>query len=65
MNDDLRVPGKGALPSTPGKLELRRLLLEQFHEDSMDRHGLGNGQVRILSRLLVPAVCQRTHKAIF
>jgi hypothetical protein len=64
MTDDRRVPGKSELPLTPGKLELRRLLLEQFHEDSADRHGLDDGQVRILSRLLVPAVSKRTKKAI-
>jgi hypothetical protein len=62
MTDDRRVPGKSTLPLTPDKLELRRLLLEQFHEDSMDRHGLDNGQVRILSRLLTPAVSPRTNK---
>lgn len=63
MTNDQRVPGDGKPPLTPGKLELRRLLLEQFYEDSVDRHGLDDGQVRILSRLLVPAVSPRTNKA--
>jgi len=63
MTDDRRVPGKSKLPLTPGKLELRGLLFEHLYEDSVDRHGLDDGQVRILSRLLVPAVSPRTNKA--
>jgi hypothetical protein len=63
MTDDRRVPSKSELPLTPGKLELRGLMLEHPYEDSVDRHGLDKGQVRILSRLLLPAVSPRTNKA--
>jgi hypothetical protein len=63
MTDDRRAPGNATLPSTPNKLELRRLLLEQFYEDSVDRHGFDHEQVRILSRLLVPAVAPGRNKS--
>lgn len=61
MNDDRTVsnPGKMVLPAN--KLELRRLLLEQFYEDSVNRHG-DNGQIRILSRLLSQERPLRAHK---
>jgi hypothetical protein len=52
---------RGKAPLTPGKLELRRLLLEQFYEDSVDRNGPESHQVRILSRLLMPADASRAH----
>jgi hypothetical protein len=65
MTDDRRVPGQIKLPLTPAKLELRRLLLEQCSEDSVDRHGIDNRPVRILSRLLVPAVPPTAAKRLY
>lgn len=63
MTGDTRVADQGKAPLTAGKLELRRLLLEQFYEDSVDRHGFDNQQVRILSRLLLPTDSSRDRKA--
>jgi hypothetical protein len=59
MTDNRRVPSQGKLPVTPGnKVELRRLLLKQFH-DSAGRPP-DNGQVPVSSRLLVPMLSRRT-----
>jgi hypothetical protein len=61
VNDNSKIEN-ATKPSTPSKLELRRLLLEQFYEDSVGRHGSDHEQVRILSRLLVPTPVPGTNK---
>jgi hypothetical protein len=46
------VPGQGELSFIPDA-ELQRLLIEQFHEDSVRRYGGDSDQAHALSRLLV------------
>jgi hypothetical protein len=47
------VPGQVEPSSTLGGEELHRLLIEQFHEDSVGRYGPASEQAHALWRLLV------------
>ena len=47
------MPGQVELFLTHGEKELHRLLIEQFHEDSVGRYGPASEQAHALWRLLV------------
>jgi hypothetical protein len=48
----------GKLSFTHGKAELHRQLREQFYENSVGRYDIDSEQVRVLSRLLIPAIAE-------
>jgi hypothetical protein len=53
MTGDTGALGRGDQSPEPNKEELKRLLIEQFYEDSVERYGIDSGQARALWRFLI------------